>query len=122
VAVTITGWHCDADIISSVSALSLGEHHAQVHVDLNTDGKRASIVGLASMEGCVDIHMTYRPVVNDQRTEDEHDAMLRLFADGDLQIWGTSEGRYTLFLYIVDDAGRQDIGAEVPRAEDGRTP
>jgi hypothetical protein len=78
-ALNFTGWHCDADIISSVSALSLGEHH----VDLNTDGKRASIVGLASMEGCMDIHLTYRP---------------------------------------VDDAGRQDIGVEVPRAEDGRAP
>lgn len=121
-ALNVTAWHCNADIISSVSVLPLGEHHAQVHIDLNSNGKRASIVGLASMEGCVDVHLTYHPVVNDQRTEDECDAMLRLYAGGDLQIWGTSEGRYTLFLYVVDDVARQNIGAELPRMEDGRTP
>lgn len=123
-ALNVTAWHCNADIISSVSVLPLGEHHAQVHIDLNSNGKRARVVStFVTPDDKVGVILEHHPWDGDpddentRRSEDAKEATITLHTTTLAHILGVTDGRYTIFLYLATPEAMEDLGETVERVE-----
>lgn len=115
-ALKVHAWSCDADIVSSVSCRHLVGGFALVHVDLNTEGKRAEVDHVYSQGDDVVLVLTYHPLVDDVRIVETRDALLRVYANQHITTVATYHGRYTIFA-LISASPLGDLGDDLPRVE-----